>query len=342
MYSRILVPLDGSSRAERSVPVAALLARATHGSVVLVQSLGLSGAYGAFEPNSRTVEVLQEAKRDATAYLTRISGLPVLSGIPTETGVFTGPAAVSILDAVIAYKADAVVITSHGRTGLPRWALGSVAEHVIRHATVPVMVLRERGSSPAEPVPGRVYAPRVLVGLDGSSLAEAVLEPAIDTAKAMATPDAPALHLALVVSPSVIMEAGMSEQVAMATANGYLASVAEKIRTRHAGVVVTWKATINADAASGLLRVAENADNSNDANGFGTCSVIALATHGRSGLSRWMFGSVTERVLHTTTLPMLIVRPGPVEEKAATNEAEGKSAVPGPITTDLPTYSALF
>lgn len=134
----------------------------------------------------------------------------------------------------------------------------------------------------------------------------------------------------------------MSEQVAMATANAYLASVAEKICTRHAGTVVTWKATINADAASGLLHVSENADNSNDAHGFGTCSVIALATHGRSGLARWMFGSVTERVLHTTTIPMLIVRPEPVEERAAPSEAMERKAASGPTMTDVPTYSALY
>lgn len=342
MYSRILVPLDGSSRAERSVPVAALLARASHGSVVLIQALGVSDVYGAFEPTTRTVEVLEESKRDATAYLTRISGLPVLSGIPTETGVFTGPVAVSILDAVIAYRADAMVITSHGRTGVPRWALGSVAEHVIRHAKVPVVVLREQGSSPAEPVPGRVYAPRVLVGLDGSPLAEAVLEPAIAMAQAMATSDTAALHLVLVVSPSVIVESGMREQAAMQMAEAYLASVAERIRTRHAGVAVTWKAIINADAASGLLRVAENADNTNDASGFGSCSMIALATHGRSGLARWMFGSVTERVLHTTTIPMLVVRPALVDEKVATDAAEGKSETSKPDMAAVPTLSALF
>lgn len=339
MYTRILVPLDGSPRAERSVPAAAMLARSTHGSIILVHVLRTIGEFGPIVPTANNEVILDEERHEATAYLTRIAGLPVLSGIPTETSIFTGPASMAILDAVVAYRADAIVITSHGRTGMSRWALGSVAEHIARHATVPVLMLREQGDSPAERLPDRMHPPQVLVTLDGSTLAETALGPAVEMAKALTAPAPGALHLMLVVSPFEAAEARLEDEAAIESAKEYLTGVAAKVRAQHSDVSVTWSVVIDTDAASGIIRVAEAGEDVEHAGGFGRYDVVAMATHGRTGLSRWMVGSITERVLHATRIPMLIVRPSPAEarervkEQAATQEAEAP---------DIPAWSALF
>ena len=338
MYTRILVPLDGSPRAERSVPVAAMLARASHGSVILLQVLSTVGELGPVVPTSYSTTLLEEERHEVNAYLVRIASLPVLSGVPTETEVLNGPPAIAILDALTTYKADVVVITSHGRTGITRWALGSVAEHVIRHATVPIVVLREQGESPAEHIPDHEHLPRVLVPLDGSSLSETVLEPAVDMAKALAAPARGAIHLLLVVSPFEAAEANLEDEAAIGAAKDYLGSVASKVRARHNDIEVTWSVAVNTEAASGVLRSAEDRDEAEGAYPFGY-DVIAMATHGRSGLSRWMFGSITERVLRTTRLAMLIVHPGPVEEKQQVREIEvGRERA----ASDIPAWSGLF
>ena len=342
MYTRILVPLDGSPRAERSVPVAAMLARATGGSVVLVQILGVLGTIGAFgtiEPTNYNPELLEEDRREATAYLTGIAGRPVLAGISTETGVFTGSPATAILDAITAYKADAIIITSHGRAGMTRWALGSVAEYIVRHTKVPVIVLRARGNSPAEQPSDAQPPARVLVPLDGSPLAEAVLKPAVELAKALNAPRAGLLHLMLVVSPYETAEAHLDIEGATATAREYLAAVAAQLQAGYEAVTVTWDVSVNVDIASGVMRDAEQGDGSHGDGASAGCDVIAMATHGRTGLKRWMVGSITERVLHATAQPMLIVRPGLVEAKQQVQERVETTERTSP---EAPVWSALF
>jgi nucleotide-binding universal stress UspA family protein len=72
---------------------------------------------------------------------------------------------------------------------------------------------------------------------------------------------------------------------------------------------VTWSATIGDDIATGIARMAENGEAVEGGGVFEGCDIIAMATHGYSGLQRWAVGSITERVLHATRLPLLIVRP---------------------------------
>ncbi|GAC1358283.1 MAG: hypothetical protein NVSMB38_41280 [Ktedonobacteraceae bacterium] len=99
-------------------------------------------------------------------------------------------------------------------------------------------------------------------------------------------------------------------------ATRYLSTTAEQIRE---GLVahpiadlklpVTWSVVVATDVAEAIIQGAENAEETLGAGVFGGCDVIAMATHGRGGLERWAMGSVTERVLHATTLPVLIIRP---------------------------------
>lgn len=309
MYTRILVPLDGSPRAEHALPVAARIARAAGGTVVLIRAVSIPTDLGtSFAPVTITSELIEAQEAGAASYLRGIAESAALVGISTETAVLTGSPALAILDAIVLRRIDLVVLTSHGRTGLARWALGSVAQHLVRHATTPVLVLREHGAPALERQADTEHFSRILVPLDGSPLAEAALEPAAALAEAMTTPAHGALHLVLVLLPYESDREYMPEALAMRGAQDYLGDVAERLRAAHVGLQVTWTVDAQLDVASAILRVAEQFDDREGPTPIGRFDLIAMATHGYSGLKRWMFGSTTERVLQgATKLPVLIV-----------------------------------
>lgn len=310
MFKRILVPLDGSLRAERALPVAARIARASQGTVVMLRVVSLPMQYGPpSAPATYTSELLDTEEMGARDYLTSVAQSDTLAGVPTEIQVETASPALAILNAATTRHADLIVISSHGRTGLARWVLGSVAQHVVRHSAVPVLVLREHGPSPVEPHPDKEHLFRVLVPLDGSPLAEATLEPAVELATALTTPGAGALHLVLVLLPYEADTTNMPEALAMRGAKSYLSGIADRLRAEHTGLRVTWTVAAQLDVAVAILRVAEQGDDTEGAGVFGGCDVIAMATHGYGGLKRWMIGSITERMLQAAKLPLLIVRP---------------------------------
>jgi nucleotide-binding universal stress UspA family protein len=316
MYAHILVPLDGSERAERALPVAARIARATGARITMLQALTMPAPAGAF-PASAMLTASQIAAQQAAVagYLTGICGSPVLSGLDVTTQVATDTPAAAILATAQEGQAgqvgqvDLIVLCSHGRSGISRWVLGSVAEHVARHATAPVLVLRESGPIPTGPHPDPEQPIRILVPLDGSALAEAALDPAADTILALAGPHGGALHLTAVLTAFETDPASMPEGLALVGARTYLARIADRLRAGYPQLTVTWSITTGFDTADALLRVAEMGEDAAGAGPSSRCDLIAMATHGRTGVARWALGSITERVLHASTLPLLIVRP---------------------------------
>ncbi|MFL5624142.1 MAG: universal stress protein, partial [Ktedonobacteraceae bacterium] len=80
-------------------------------------------------------------------------------------------------------------------------------------------------------------------------------------------------------------------------------------------LIVTWSVAVDGDVAETLIRVAENGEDAEGAGVFGGCDLIALATHGHGGMQRWVMGSITERVLGATKLPLLIIRPADATNK---------------------------
>lgn len=173
MFKRILIPLDGSERAERALPVAALLARASGGSIALLRI-----ATGA----------LDAARARAADYLAQIAASPELAGISVHAHVRSGAPAQRILEVAREQQVDLIILGSHGETGLKRWVLGSVAQHVTRQSSAPVLVLHERGGVPTHLSAEDTQLVRILVALDGSSLAEATLAPAAYLSAALSAP----------------------------------------------------------------------------------------------------------------------------------------------------------
>jgi nucleotide-binding universal stress UspA family protein len=180
MFTTILVPLDGSSRAEAALPLAARIARHTGAVLLLVRvvSFAAESWSAIMTSNPLLAEAVVETDlAEATEYLERVAASPTLTGTSAQTAVYHGPAASTILEAAASSRSDLIVLCRHGATGLTPWAMGSTAAKVVRHTTIPVLVVPDNfsylGSSSAD----LAQPLRMLIPLDGSIMAQAALEP---------------------------------------------------------------------------------------------------------------------------------------------------------------------
>lgn len=323
MFQRILVPLDGSALAEQALPVAARLARAVAGEVVLAHMVFTPRAYQYYD-------VAEAEVKEARDYLEALSSSEELAGDGTRVAVTVSIAhpASGLLSLIESQQIDLVVMSSHGYTGFKRWALGSVAEKVARHSPVPVLLLRKGGPVPVGAQLEMEGPVRALVPLDGSVLAKAALIPAAQIVSALASSSKGALHLTrVVVSPHAGQLDDREREATMHKAKQYLSRTAQHIQEGFVAsaiaplhLALTWSVALDEDVASGILRVAESGEDAEGAAAPARCDLIAMATHGYTGWQRVAMGSVTERVLHATRLPVLIV---PARKMAATrNRAE--------------------
>jgi nucleotide-binding universal stress UspA family protein len=330
MFQRILVPLDGSARAERAIPVAARLAQASGGSITLLRVVAspLGLVWRAPEVSTSMQEVDAERAR-AAGYLARVAAWDAFAGITTTTEVLEGTPATCILSVARSQQSDIIILCSHGYTGMTLRVLGSTAKKLAFHAPIPVLVLREGGPVPAHPRLDDAYPLRILVALDGSTLAEKAIEPAACLVAALAAPTLGAMHLVQVVKPATTasearaLDAGHESMAILHKAKKYLGATVDHLRegrmvppVADLKISITWSVAVDDDVASALIKVAENGEDAEGAGVFGGCAIIAMATHGYSGISRWAIGSITERVLEASSLPLLIVRPPDMMERS--------------------------
>ncbi len=319
MFTRILVPLDGSQRAERALTVAARIAHASHGSIVLLQVVGLPAEYSTYayggvvaQTPLMTQDMLDTEQAQAQAYLSSIQQLESLAGIQTETKVVIGTAAATIEELADEEKVDLIVMCSHGDTGFKRWVLGSVAQKVARHSHIPVLVLRQDGTTPDTPFPDRLRPLRsivAMVALDGSSFAEAAIEPAAGLVAALSAPAQGTLLLTRVIHAPATATNSDAESKTLDEAQSYLDGVVEahvKLAEQYKVALLTSIAS-GGDVAEALIRAAEQGEEADGKRLAGGCDLIAITTHGRSGMQRIAMGSVTESALGATKLPLLIV-----------------------------------
>jgi len=317
MFQKILVPLDGSPRAEYAIPVAARLAQASGGTVVLLRVAGLPTVFVPYpSADPWTIQKIIDADvEEAKGYLQSAASGDRLIDAHVETEVIVGTAATTIFSE--AGRFDLIVLCSHGYTGMKRWLLGSVAEKVVHHAPIPVLLLREGGPALVSAHLQAEGPLRALIPLDGSARSQAVIVPAAQLIAALAAPGPATLHLTQVVALLETTKSGRGEREAlMRGAEQYLSATVEHLREELVGgaladfkLAITWSITRDDDIAAGILRVAEAGEETEDVGVSGSFDLIAMATHGYSGIQRWAMGSITERVLHATRLPLLIVRP---------------------------------
>ncbi|HEU5367880.1 MAG TPA: universal stress protein [Ktedonobacterales bacterium] len=318
MFTRMLVPLDGSERAEQALAVAARLARALDSTLILVRVVQppIQPATSLAPPLDVEGRILSEELDEATRYLAQIAQRSELAGLKHERESLVGYPSEMILEAVHASRADVIILCSHGRTGLLRWMLGSVAQRIVHQASVPVLVLQQQGpmllSDTQRPL-------RVLAPLDGSWLAEAALAPAVTLVSALAPQGQGSVHLVQVVRPPGDAEArqpassgASTREAGLLEAEDYLRRVAEQLNNGPLAslrVQITWTTIANKDVAGTLVDLAKRGKAAQGTGGVGGFDLIAMATHGRGGLHRWVMGSVTERVLSVSRVPMLVIRP---------------------------------
>jgi nucleotide-binding universal stress UspA family protein len=145
LYNRLIVPLDGSKVAETALIEAEKLARLTGATLVLVRVIDYSakdrfGDFGLLYEYEAMAKALEEERQLATVYLGDLAAKLSAQGLTVETKLVDGIAARAIV--TIAQPGDLIVMATHGRTGVRRWFIGSIAEEVLRRSTVPVLLVR--------------------------------------------------------------------------------------------------------------------------------------------------------------------------------------------------------
>jgi len=169
---------------------------------------------------------------------------------------------------------------------------------------------------------------RILVSLDGSPLAETAILPAAYLSTGLSAPAPGALHLARVLpfpadetkpqNEQANEQAAEAKEKALAEADSYLQNVKQRLLTEDIAdlkLQITTAVGMDTDVADVLIGMAEDGEGMEEVEGFEGCDIIAMATHGRGGLQRWVMGSMTERVLSSTKLPLLIIRPQKIEAR---------------------------
>jgi nucleotide-binding universal stress UspA family protein len=278
---RILVPLDGSPLSEAINPLAETLARDYEADLLLVRAL----------PCLNSPEADIQAQEEAQSYLAGMAAGLQLRGLRVEWKVWYDEPARAIADAARLDGVELITMMTHGRGGLGRLLFGSVAESVVRTAPVPVLVVRGQLAWQ----PGGLD--RIVVPLDGSELSEAIL-PVVER---LAGPFDLRIELvrAIELLPgSAAMELTPSRTETMlemeeADAWSYVKKVAAPLEGK--GLRVTASAEHGAAVDVILHHV--------KATGAG---LIAMSTHGRTGMGRLLLGSVAERVLRASPVPVLL------------------------------------
>lgn len=298
MFSKILVPLDGSKLAERALEPALALGRKYKGEALLLRVpipepalIPSVDGYAAYL-SSLSDRVRDDEWRDCESYLTAIRKANEDEALFLRTEVAAGDVAEVILDTAIEKKIDLIVMSTHGYSGITRWVLGSVTEKVLAHAPCPVLIIRS-------PQPIR----SVLIPLDGSELAECALPPGLELATRF---DCPVTLLRVVdeLTGFERMQLGVGGQDLANRLQDGMCHEAERyleglVASQAEGGLSIQKAAAIGPTASRLLDYAEKHN----------IDLIVMATHGRSGLARWVYGSVTEKVLRSAHCSMLVIRP---------------------------------
>ncbi|MFL5506421.1 MAG: universal stress protein [Gemmatimonadales bacterium] len=308
MYRSILVPLDGSTFAEQALPVAADIAaraKATLHLVLVHQATAVVAGPG--EPVVLDPGIDERRRGEEGGYLARLQGL-VAHGdaVQVVSQVIEGPVADAVAHYAHAHAVDLVVMTTHGRGVFSRFWLGSVADRLVRQLEQPLLLLRPQPSGGA---PRALGFGRILLMLDGSPHAEAMIDPSVQLAHTFGGE----LTLVRVVerlAPIWLPLPGVApvpDTDAMAhrqlEATRYLHEVANRLRVR--GVPARTAVEVAPDPVSGITEFAERE----------RMDVIALATHGHGGPVRFLLGSVADKLVRSATLPLLVWRPR-LREKA--------------------------
>jgi Universal stress protein UspA and related nucleotide-binding proteins len=309
MFQRILVPLDGSKNSERALPVALRLARSNEGTIILLHVVNTN--WPSFAQTIYAQALPDKAKFEAEKYLTSLLKSDQFQGIRIKIIVPFGVEGAMILTTAKQQHADIIVISSHGYTGVSRWMVGSIADKVTRYAETPVLLLHGNSALPLGPHPDPAEPLRILVPLDGSIHAMTAIEPAAELVAALGGSSNKTLHLTHVIDDINQLQSSKYylQRIATKLKQGEIAPI---IAEKH--LTVTWSVAVNTDTADAIIRLAEDGESMENSGVPGGCDIIAMSTHGLTGLSLWTLDSITERIRIGTPVPLLIIRPTTIDK----------------------------
>jgi len=281
----ILVPLDGSGEAESVLPYLRDLAP-RFDSHVQIFGVGIGR-------KTRRVNRLLED------YINRITNSLQSDNIEAEPVIRYGIAADKILDFTLEKEIDLIIMATHGRSGITRWWMGSVAEKVISEATAPVLLVRSKRPRKTGATGKLHFLHKILAPLDGSDIGEA----ALPYAETLAINSRASVDLLQIISPPGTVEASLLGgpdwrkfiKAMHDAGENYLKSIAKRLSGN--GIKSAYE-VVTGDPAGKIVEYAEDKQ----------ASLIAMSTHGRTGLARWVLGSVADKVLHSARTPILLVR----------------------------------
>ena len=287
MYKKILVPLDGSKLAEGVLPYARLLASALELPVDLLHVNDPETA----APGIRPIQGTDYLKAAAASFLPSFT---------VNGRVESGRAAEAIVDSAARDGGTLITMATHGRSGAQRWLLGSVAQKVLQASANPLLLIRPNEESDPR---ADVRLSTVILPLDGSHLAEKVLPHVIYLANRLKlevvlirtyTLPTTGYFMATGISPPAIGELGekIKEEI-----TDYLRAKVEEMRAE--GIENVSFMAVEGRGAEEIIDLARRTSN----------NFVAMSSHGRSGMGRWVLGSVTDRVVCYCGDPVLVIRP---------------------------------
>jgi nucleotide-binding universal stress UspA family protein len=293
MLTPIVVPLDGSMLAERALAPAKTLARRQGAKLYLVRVAPLDPApvlaeleLGVLYPD-QALAAWQETGR----YLAAVQKTCADADLPVLTEVREGDVAGEIVDTARQAGAGLIVMSSHGYSGVDRWLLGSTTERVLHVALCPVWVVRT------------LAAPEhLLITLDGSALAEQVLAPALEIAQAFEA----SVTLLRVIPELTETDRERLDDCEHGLSGRYSDEMLQEAAEYLNGIVERYRSTAgHIQTAVRMGRSAETIIDYAERHGI---DLVAMTTHGRTGLRRWIYGSVTQKVLDQLPVSVLVSR----------------------------------
>jgi nucleotide-binding universal stress UspA family protein len=306
MYNRILVPLDGSDLAEIALPYSELLAEKLDSELILinVRMPGEDPEHPEHRSYLSKMAATVEQNIRKSSDTSPGQKVKVESTIIGSTGLLTH-AAEEIVDYAEKENTSLIIMATHGRTGIKRWALGSTADKVVRAARCPILLIRANISAP-----GKAKLEKLLVPLDGSKESEKVL-PHVERLASRLKAEVAIIHIVMplyqfyTTAESIGYYGGMGmvkvpyteEQMKplKASAESYLQKVNSRLMEE--GVKTNYKVMVGL-AGEEIIKSADEIG----------ADMVAMSTHGESGFSRWEHGSTTDKVLRAGNTPLLLVR----------------------------------
>jgi nucleotide-binding universal stress UspA family protein len=296
MFTSILVPLDGSKTAENALPYAQALAGNLKLPVTLLTVVDVAElATRLPAARARYIDAVVESEiRSGNDYLIGVA--KSFKETHVACAVERGRADEAIVARAGRDRGTLITMATHGRSGLNRWLLGSVAEKILRSTANPLLLIR--AVDEFKPAAG-INIKAIVVPLDGSELAEGVLPTVIDLAKALR------LEVMLLRGYELAASAYYGEEY-LPDYESLKARIGQETRSYLEGRVAALKANglervfataVEGPAAEEIIKQARQRGD----------AMVAMCTHGRSGIRRWVLGSVTEKVVRHSSAPVMVI-----------------------------------